>query len=80
METFEQANYNVHEHNHTEWSDERLAAEAERVAHLRKTVGYVGERALQMAQRAELTLQEQMWRYAEKKNQQVEEAWSEHNV
>ena len=58
--------YNVHEHNHTEWSDERLHEEAVRVAELRAAVNYVGERAVQMALRANLTMQEQMWRYAER--------------
>ena len=58
--------YNIHEHSHVEWSDERLHREAETVSHLRKVVPYVGERAIQMALRADLTMQEQIWRYAER--------------
>jgi len=66
METFKQGAYNVHEHSHTEWSDERLHQEAEKVAQLRKIVPYTGQRALQMAQRANLIMQEEIWRYAER--------------
>ena len=66
MEAFKQGAYNPAEHNHTEWTDERLHEEAEKVAQLRKIVPYTGQRALQMAQRANLIMQEEIWRYAER--------------
>ena len=66
MEAFKQGAYNVHEHNHTEWTDKRLHEEAEKVAQLRKIVPYTGQRALQMAQRANLIMQEQIFRYSER--------------
>jgi len=65
-EKFIQGAYNPHEHSHVEWSDERLHQEAEKVAELRKAVPYVGQRAVQMALRADLIMQEEIWRYAER--------------
>lgn len=78
---FTKGGYNIHEHNHSEWSDERLHEESLKVAQLRKLIPYTGQRALQMAQRANLIMQEELWRYAETHTQyqeEMEEAWSQH--
>ena len=69
--------YNPHNHNHTEWSDERLHNEAVKVAELRSTVQYVGERALQMATRYNLVIFEEQERYRTKRGLSVEEAYGE---
>jgi len=65
-EKFIQGAYNPTEHSHVEWSDERLHQEAEKVAELRKAVPYVGQRAVQMALRADLVMHEQTWRLKER--------------
>jgi hypothetical protein len=77
MNDFEQGGYNIHEHNHTKWSDERLHEEAVRVAELRDQIHYVGERALQMATRYNNVTFEEQERYRINKGLTAAEAYGE---
>jgi hypothetical protein len=77
MSEFIQGGYNIHEHNHVDWSDERLHEEAVKVAQLRHTVHYVGERALQMAARYNNVTFEEQERYRINKGLTAAEAYGE---
>lgn len=65
MSEFVKGAYNIHEHNHTEWSDKRLNEEVATITALYKVVKYTGERERQMKLRMKKATWEQEKRYGE---------------
>ena len=80
METFEQANYNVNEHNFTERSDDQLQDRLNELHENNRIIGYRGERQGQVVGEMTLIAFEMAERLRTALNQQIEEAWSEHYV
>lgn len=79
MMEYIQASYNVHEHNHTEKDEGQLNARLEQLAGLNQDWQSAGRRA-QVQREMSIIAFECAERQREAKNQQIEEAWSEHAV
>ena len=70
--------YNVHEHNHIEWSDDRLQNRLNELHENNRQIGYTGERKRQVEREMTLIAMEMAERLRESRNEQIEEAWREH--
>lgn len=75
---FEQGAYNIHNHNHTEWSDEQLQNRLEELYENNRIVGYTGERLAQITKEMGLLAFEMAERLRERRNESIEEAWREY--
>lgn len=72
---FEQGAYNVHEHNHIEWSTERLEARIADIQHRMSIIAYSGERLAQNELELDLCAFELAARYREHKLGEIAMAW-----
>ena len=73
---FEQGAYNVHEHNHVEWTDEQLQNRLSMLYENNRAVGYTGDRLAQVTREMGLIAFEMAERYREQRNQEIDEAWA----
>lgn len=71
MEFSRETPYNVHEHNHTEWTDEQLDIEAAQCEMLLDKWQVNEERRRQIGQRALLVREETIHRYGERHNDSI---------
>lgn len=74
-----QASYNVHEHNHTEQTAERMNLRLEQLAGLNQAWQSDTRRA-QIQREMSIIAFELSERFREAKNEQIEQAWGEHAV
>lgn len=72
---YEQASYNIEEHNHIEWSTERLEARIEDIQHRMGMITYSGERLAQNERELDLLSLELAARYRDKKLGEIALAW-----
>lgn len=72
---FERGAYNIEEHNHIEWSTERLEARIADIQHRMGTIAYSGERLAQNERELDSIAFELTQRYSEKKLGEIALAW-----
>lgn len=75
MSEYIQAAYNVEEHNHTEWSTERLETRIADIQHRMGMIAYSGERLAQNERELDLIALELTLRHIDKKLAEVAMAW-----
>ena len=68
--------YNEHEHNHTEWTDERINRKLSELAEINQP-WQCKERREQIQRQMSLLAFEASERLRHARNQQIEEAWNE---
>lgn len=67
--------YNVHEHNHIEWPEERLQRRLGELSANSRSVGYSGERAAQVGREMSIIAFELSERLRSEYGQDIQEAW-----
>lgn len=72
---FVQAAYNKEEHNHSEWSDERLQQRAELLQNSIRSIGHAAVRLAEINHELDIIAFEQSERVRHARNEQIEEAW-----
>lgn len=72
--------YNPHEHNHIEWSDDRLQQRITTLSENIRIVRYTGERRAQVEREMGIIAFEMSERLREAREQDIEEAWRQHGT
>lgn len=72
---FTKGAYNPNDHNHTEWSDDRLSGRVQEITEDMKNITYTGERLQQLQHELMLVTMEQVARYYESHGESVAEGW-----
>lgn len=75
MSEYIQGPYNVEEHNHLEWSQERLEARVADIQHRIGIIAYSGERLAQNERELDIIAFELACRYRDRKLGEIAMAW-----
>jgi hypothetical protein len=75
---FEQATYNIHEHDYIDWTDEQLQNRLSLLIENSHRIKYTGERLHQVNAQIGNMAFELSERFRSTKNEEIEMAWSEH--